>query len=319
MKLIILFFLTLLLMRPSHAQSLAEGKRLFELKKNSEAAKIFEAIDDDHRDYAEAQFYLGKIKFFDKKYDDAADYFEEAIDANEKVADYHYWLGAAYGQEASQANPLKQAYLAPKIRAAFEKCVELDPKHTDAMNGLVMYYMRAPSIVGGSPEKAVEMAKKIKGINKLEGNFVLADVYMSQNKKTEAEKELKEAVVADPNTFGTIYRLGSFYIGSQQFQKGIDIFENFLKNNPNNMGAQYQIGKAAALSGLILDRGEALLQNYLKYKPAANEPSLAGAYLRLGMICEKKGNKAEAKKHYQMAVKLEPSLKEAQEALKRIG
>jgi hypothetical protein len=40
--------------------------------------------------------------------------------------------------------------------------------------------------------------------------------------------------------------------------------------------------------------------------------------MRLGQIEEKKGNKAEAKKLYELALKTDPTLKDAQEGLQRL-
>jgi Flp pilus assembly protein TadD len=61
------------------------------------------------------------------------------------------------------------------------------------------------------------------------------------------------------------------------------------------------------------------LRKYLKYTPKPNEPSHGGANMRLGQILEKKGNKAEAKKLYETALKMDSNLKEAKEGLERVS
>ena len=58
---------------------------------------------------------------------------------------------------------------------------------------------------------------------------------------------------------------------------------------------------------------------YLAYTPKENEPALANAHYVLGAIYEKEGKKAEAKQAYQAALKLNPTLKQASEALKRLS
>ncbi len=302
------------------AQNLGEGKKLFEQKKFADAKKQLAAIDDDKPDYAAAQYYLGRIAFEEKKYDDASEFFEEAIDKNDKVAEYHYWLGAAYGTEASDANMIRKGILASKIKNAFEKCVALDPKHIAAMSGLVEFYLQAPSMMGGSMEKAVEMAKKIKAVDKPMGATTLANIYLKQNNHAEAEKEMTDLLKTDPNNANLVLGLGNVYLVSKKYQQGIDLYENFLKQNSSNMSITYQLGKFAAISGLVLDRGEACLKNYItNHKPAKSEPSHGGAYFRLGMIYEKRGNKAEAKKNYETSLKLDPDFKDAKEALKRVS
>lgn len=111
----------------AQGQSIVEkARKLYEEKKLAEAEKLLTPIDDDDKDYAAAQYYLGRIAFDQKKYDDAADFFEEATDANPKVADYFNWLGNTYGTIAENANVLRQGFLAPKMKNAWEKAIELD-------------------------------------------------------------------------------------------------------------------------------------------------------------------------------------------------
>src|SRR5579872_2475198 len=82
----------------AHAQSkLERGKSLFDQKKYSEVKTILEAIKSDDTDFAASQYYLGRVAFIEKKYDDAASYFKEAAETNNKVAEYQVWLGDTYG------------------------------------------------------------------------------------------------------------------------------------------------------------------------------------------------------------------------------
>ncbi len=319
MKTLASFLLALYLCTSLAAQNLQQGVALFEQKKYAEAKKIFTILDDDHQDYAQAQYYLGRMAFDEQKYEDAADFFDEAVDTNEKVAIYHYWLGAAYGSYAQQASMIKQGILAPKIKNAFEKCVALDGKNKDCLSGLIQYYIQAPSFMGGDLDKALANAKALKNLDKEQGTVLLAQIYTKQGKHAEAEKEYVELLAAKPNDANTVLAVGSAYVTQQKYQKALDLYDNFLKQNPANMAISYQFGKVAAISGLQLDKGETCLQSYLKYKPAKGEPSIGGAYFRLGMIYEKRGNKAEAKKLYQTAIQQDKNLKEAQEALKRMS
>ena len=95
------------------------------------------------------------------------------------------------------------------------------------------------------------------------------------------------------------------------------LLEEALKANPENYLYLYWSGKASAITGLKLNFGEESLKKYLTHKPKPDEPSLAGAYMRLGQIKEKQGNKAEAKKNFEIAVKMDDNLKQAKEGLAR--
>lgn len=299
----------------SYSQDISVARKLFEEKKFSEAEKLLVKIDDNHKQLAEARYLLGKISFQADKLDDAQDYFEDAIDANENVADYHYWYGSTLGRIAQQSNTLKQGMLAPQIKEAFEKTVKLDPNNLNAHWGLIEFYTQAPGFMGGSWEKAEATAQAVVKINKGEGYRALAIVAERQDKIADAEKNFVAAAKSDQVY---VAHLAAFYTRRKMNEKAFALFSEQLKKNPSDMLASYQFGRLSAITGMRLDEGESYLKKYLTYTPAANEPSHAGANMRLGQIAEKRGNKADAKRLYESALKQDATLKEAKEGLSRV-
>lgn len=297
-------------------QTVDKAKKLYEEKKPTEAKKLLNTIKEDNKQYAAAQYYLGRMAFDEEKYDDAEEFFEAAIEANGTVSEYHLWYGNTLGTLASDANIFRQATLGPKMKSAWEKAVELDPRSVDARESLIQYYLQAPAIAGGSVDKAIEMANEIKKLKPAEGYRQLGNIYYREKKYVEAEKEFIAMAKADVTyTAG----LANFYMLQKQYDKAFALFDQALEKNPNDMLAIYQIGKASAVSGQRLDRGEECLKKYLTYKPQANEPSHAGANMRLAQIMEKRGKKAEAKSLYELALKGDATLKEAKEGLERVS
>lgn len=313
---LLLFCVAFAVSLPTTAQSVEEAKRLFEAGKLEESGKILKEVDDDHRDYAAAQFYLGRIAFQQKDYEAALEFFEAAADEKENVADYQEWLGNALGNVAKDANVLRQGMLAPKMKAAWERAIALDPKRTGPRFSLIEYYMQAPGFMGGSMENAEKTAKEIIALNPAEGHRALGNVYARQKKVKEAEKEYIEAAKLNP---GYTNVLASFYVSQSMHEKAFAMFDDVLKKNPTDMLAAYQFGRTAAISGQRLNEGETYLQKYLTYQPKINEPSHAGAQMRLAQIQEKRGNKTEAKKLYQAALQKDATLKEAKEGLERVS
>lgn len=238
--------------------SIEKGKTLYQSKKYQEAEKVFEAVPEKAGEYAAARYYLGRIAFDKKEYDDAADYFEEATEANSNNGDYFNWLGDTYAAIGKDANIFKQMSVGPKALRAWEKATELDAKNINARVSLVGNYLLAPAFMGGGEDKAKAVGS--------------------------------EALV---------------------------LLDEALKASPDNYLYHYWYGKSSALIGLKLDRGEASLKKYLTHTPLGDEPSLAAAYMRLGQIKEKQGNKTEAKKNFELAVKMDDSLEQAKEGLER--
>jgi tetratricopeptide (TPR) repeat protein len=317
MKPLILFLVLLTGAVIVHGQAaLEKGKRFYEDGKPTEARKIFTAIAEDQKDYAAAQYYLGRIAFDENKLDDAEEFFEEAIDHNDKAAEYHNWYGNALGRIAQNANMVRQGLLAPKMKNAWERAVQLNPQYVDPRQSLIQFYLQAPGFMGGSVEKAKQMAVEIKKVKPAEGHRQMGNIYVHEKKMPEAEKEFIAMAKADPVY---VSGLANFYVNQQQYDKAFSLFDDLFKKNPDDMMVAYQYGRASAISGQHLDKGEEYLKKYLVYTPQPDEPSHAGANMRLGQIQEKRGNKANAKRHYETALKIDGSLKEAKEGLQRVS
>ncbi len=56
----------------------------------------------------------------------------------------------------------------------------------------------------------------------------------------------------------------------------------------------------------------------MTFEPSEDEPSLAWAHTRLGMLYEKKRDFIAAQSEYETALALEPDHKEAKKALKKV-
>lgn len=269
-----ILLIALLISTQALAQSnIDKAKKLWEAKNNAEAKKILLAINDEQKDYAAAQYYLGRITFDENNLEDAAEFFEDAADANDNIADYHLWLGNTYANIASNANKLRQGILAPKMKSEWERAIELDPKLIAARLSLIQYYLQAPSFMGGSIDKAKGMANEIMKIKPAEGRIQLGNIYFKENNIAAAEKEYSEASKIDPN-YASV--LGAFYQRQKQYEKAFAFFEDAVKKNPSDYSSIYQIGKTSALSGQKLDRGEECLKNILPISPKATNPGLRG-------------------------------------------
>jgi tetratricopeptide (TPR) repeat protein len=315
MKILTLLLITVPLFLNGQSK-VEKAKALYENKKYEEASKLLKGVLKNDKDYAAAQYYLGRLSYDAKKYDDAVDYFEKATEANNKIAEYFNWLGDTYGTIAQNANMVRQGFLAPKMKNAWETAVALDPKNINARLSLIEYYLQAPSFMGGSVDKAKEVGRQIIKLDPAQGYRSMGNIFAREKNFAEAEKSFLEMVKAD-DSFAPV--LGNFYVSQQLYDKAFTFFEEAIQKNPNDMSSVYQFGRASAISGKQLDKGEKYLRQYLAYQPQKNQPSHAGANMRLAQIQEKRGNKTEAKKLYETALHQDNTLKEAKEGLQRVS
>jgi tetratricopeptide (TPR) repeat protein/uncharacterized membrane protein len=252
--------------------------------------------------------------------DAAIDIMEKAVAQSPTAAEAHYYLAAAYESKVQKSGMLAAARYASKIKEEFEKAVSLNPNYVDARFGLVEFYAAAPGFMGGSYDTAFEQAKQIKAIDPVVGHRAYAFIYLQEGKPELAKKEYVDAVREQPNSPKAHSYYGQFLANTEKnYPAAFVEFETVLKVDPAYMAGFYHLGRTASLSNTNFARGEEALKRYVAYTPKENEPSLASAHYYLGTLFEKQGRRAEAKRSYETALKLNPTLKQAAEALKRVS
>src|SRR5215212_3989267 len=127
-------------------------------------------------------FEQGKATMQTNDADKAIAAFEKAVAKNPKKAEYHYWLGNAYGLAARKANMFSQMSLGKKVGAEFNQAVALDPNYLDARMGVLEFDLQAPGIMGGGEDKAVAQAAEIRKRDAFLGHRAYARIYNFQKK-----------------------------------------------------------------------------------------------------------------------------------------
>ena len=301
-----------LVANPLRGQSVEQGVQLFNARKYAEAQT---ALLSQGQTDATAAFYLGRIEMEYNDSDKAADWFERAVTLNPKSAGYYDWLARAYGTQAEHASKLRLPFLARKLKNALDTGLGLDPDNLDIRDDLIVYYTRAPGILGGSKEKAVEMVAEIKKRNAYRGSLAHANLCAATKDTACAERELQGMATTYPDSVNVYASLAAFYTNQKQFDKAFAVLDERLRAKPNEPITLYQVGRTASLSGENLDHGEQALKAYLAGPIPERGPESAHVHYRLGTIYEKKGAKDLAREEYRVALQLNPRHQEARKAL----
>ena len=301
-----------LLAVPLQGQSIEQGIQLFNARKYAEArAALLPYGQTD----ASAAFYLGRIELDNNDPDKAADWFEGAVKLNPKSAVYHDWLARAYGTQAQHASKFRLPFLARKTKNVLETALALDPDNLDVRDDLITYYTQAPGFLGGSKEKAREMALEIKKRNAYRGSIAAANLCAADKDLTCVERELAGMVATYPDSAAVYASLAAFYANLKQFDKAFAVLDERLRAKPDELTTLYALGRTASLSGQNLDQGERALKTYLASPTPERGPAPAHVHYRLGTIYEKKGAKELAREEYRTALQLNPRHEDAQKAL----
>jgi tetratricopeptide (TPR) repeat protein len=260
-------------------------RQLLTERKLAEAEAAAVKLTTSYPQEAAAFVALGTVHMNKQDPEPAAKAFEQAVALAPTNSDYQRRLGDAYGLAAQKAGVFSKLGFAKKCLAAYTRAVELDPTNLAARQSLLGFYQQAPGMVGGGMDKAYAQAAEIKKLDADRGRLAFAQLYASDKKWAEAFAE----------------------------------FEAVLKQEPSHYLALFQIGRLAALSGERLDRGIETLRQALTLTPSAGAAGHDAAHWRLGMLLEKKGDRAGAKAAYEAALQVNPKFQQAIDALKKLG
>jgi cytochrome c-type biogenesis protein CcmH/NrfG len=142
------------------SEDMATGVTLFERGQFAAAQQVFEAFVRQYPTDPAGAYYLGRIAFESEQYEQAATWFEKAVQLDGGTSDCHLWLGRTYGHQA-QAAKSEAFFLARKVKTHLEKAVELNPDNIEARFDLLEYYLQASAIVAGGLTKAKEQVEEI--------------------------------------------------------------------------------------------------------------------------------------------------------------
>ena len=212
----LLYFLFLLFSFSLSAQTdFEKGEKLYYQNKYVEAKEFFENYLKMHpKDYKAIEL-LGDIAGQQKKWSEAIKQYKILKIEFPKNANYIYKYGGALGMKAKTVNKFKALGMLDEIESSFILATKLDSKHIDSRWALVVYYLEIPGILGGSENKSQKYANQLLAISPVDG--YLANGYIAEYFKryTLAEKHYLKA-----------NELGKSKI---TYQKLYDLYKNKLK------------------------------------------------------------------------------------------
>lgn len=294
----VLFFV---LSQVAISQTLEEALVKFRAGNLAEAKQIYEAILQKENGNAEAHYRLAMI-YLSRSFQDldkAVEHVEEAVDVNPNNADYQYILGAAYGREAQSAGIFRKAILAPKVKAAFQKAVELNPRHTEARIGLAQYYKQAPGIMGGDEKEAWKQLDEVMKINEYRGRMVRASFFEQDKKFAEADDEYKKLTSSHPMEWRGWKNMGYFYLRQKRHDEAVKTMNKYVTLRPDTADSFESYAEC------LLRKGDTDLAITNLKKSLELDKNFAPAFYLLAEAYEAKGQKKEAKEYYQKVLSID--------------
>lgn len=189
---------------------------------------------------------LSQLRLAQKLTKDAVAAAEKAAQLAPTNADYHAQLGVALSARMPELGFMQQAMVAGKMRKAFEKALELDPKNLSGLIGLARYFANAPEIAGGSLTKAAEFAERVKAVQPFLGESELGRIAERGEKFDEALAHFTAAATLKPDAAGAQFNCARLLAKLGRKDEARAKLELTLKLNPAHEAAKKLLAELAA-------------------------------------------------------------------------
>lgn len=318
-------FLLLLLLIPSGDPVFGQGGlersiQMFESGEYQEAESLLRSLVESDPGNHTAVYYLGRTCLALRNKKEAVECLETAVELEPGEATYHKWLANAYNAYALEVGQIRALGLTKKIILELETVIELDPTSWDEWQSLIMIYHFLPKIFGGDKDRALELIGELRRTDPREGAIAMAELQSEIGNHEEALQECRSYLRTSPGDIKVRNQLGRVYHAMERWEDAFGVFEEVIKEAPDNYHAYYLVGRSASAANSNLERGIECLEFYLVHTEGDEEglPSHADAHWRLGLIREHQGDITAARAEYETALGIEPDHPYAKSALRKL-
>jgi cytochrome c-type biogenesis protein CcmH/NrfG len=250
------------------------ARRLYNLTEFEQSLVLLQAMPDKTGAVYEL---MGRDYFGQGEFKKAIGAFEKAIAMEPESAEYHLWLGRAYGRRAETSSMLTAPGLASKARQYFEKATQLDKGNLEAQSDLFEYYLEAPGFLGGGFDKASSVAEQISRLSPVEGHWAQAKLAEKRKEYPKAEAQLRRAVELAPKQIGRLIDLAHLFTKQGRYHEADLSLAKAEQIEPNSAKLMFAKADLYIQSKRNLDQAKELLKRYLNSPLTPEDPPRAEA------------------------------------------
>lgn len=224
-RLLILFLLIFTM--SANAAMLDNALALFAKGDYATALDHFESLQANHPDDPDINFYYGRSLYLNRDLERAKDVLEQNIEKHPDHAESHYVLGSVLLTLVSEVNVFRKPGLAKRAVSAWERTVELNPNHHEALYGVVTFYLSAPGIAGGDVQKGKVQLKALESLNEPWADLTEASLYARKEEIEKAEKYFNDAIRGIPDRAFPTLMLANLYATAERFEQALATLEEY--------------------------------------------------------------------------------------------
>ena len=262
---------------------------------------------------------LSRAYYEVEDWNDAIDEAQHAVALQPLNSDYHLWLGRAYGQKAENSSWVTAIGLAKKVRAEFERAVQLNGFNLDARADLAEFYIEAPSFLGGGKDKARAQAENVASFDSPTAHWIQAHIAEKEKKPAIAEREYKAAIQASNGYPSYWLNLAGFYRRQGRLIEMEEAVNRATSLEIKKLDTLVEAAQILYSGGRNFPAAVQLLRRYLSSNALVPDAPAFQAHFLLGSIFERQGDRQAAMQEYRASLSLAREFDSARNALNRIS
>jgi len=297
------------------AQANSDAAQLaFQAGDYSQATSLFEKQLDQNENNAVAHLYLAKIAVKNEELDLAEEHIlaadeliedntDKALDKNTQAETFH-WLGTIMEMQAEKASIFSMSGYAKKSLKGYLKSVELLPEKLEYRQGLINFYLGAPSLLGGDIDEAIKHAKVTFDQNPNFGYKMLVNSYEKNGDTQLVLATYKLAIEKYPLDAELLFMRGTYWKTERNYDKAVADYQRsltFSATDNDQKSAQlmslYWIGRISGFEGKHLKRGIDAYQQVIDFSENPGDtqtPNIEWTKFRMAQLMILNGQKKEA-------------------------
>jgi tetratricopeptide (TPR) repeat protein len=249
---------------------------------------------------------------------------ERAVSEMPDDADAQLTYAVALRTKMDSVSKVRAMWSLGKYKGALERALEIEPDNVDARTEEIGYLTYAPGIAGGDKTRAQERIHELERLDFKQAMQMQVQLSRTMDDDDGWVLAMERLVRHDPRDEDARFQLAIVYIRLERFTDADPLLRK-LENSDDrrtSLGATYQIGRSRVVGEYQVDQGVAQFERYLASlgeAPPEGLPSRAAAHLRLGEGLSLVGRVDEARLSLEQALRLDPEMKEAKQALARLS
>jgi len=309
------FLLAGMLVVVTSAQANSDAAQLaFQAGDYSQATSLFEKQLQKNENNAVAHLYLAKIAVKNEELDLAEEHIlaateliednsDRALDKNTQ-AEICHWLGTIMEMRAEKSNIFSMSGYAKKSLKGYLKSVELLPEKLEYRQGLINFYLGAPSLLGGDIDEAIKHAKVTFDQNPNFGYKMLVNSYEKNGDTQLVLATYKLAIEQYPLDAELLLMRGTYWKTERNYDKAVSDYQLALTlpvtvndQKAAQLMSWYWIGRISGFNGDHLERGIDAYQHVIDFNEDLVDafiPSKEWTQFRMAKLMLLNGQKKEA-------------------------